>query len=170
MQQGELVAAAQQTELAVGALQPDSPMGNVLHVADLLYERDLYPEASALYERVATSPGNNGLTQRLLACLIESGQRHKASEILEALAPEVRSLPVFRRIESNLARQMGDWPRMRDVLKLELDRVPTDSGVAVGYIGALHRVPGENFCTIVNCAPPVAPILADEAAAPKNRT
>lgn len=32
---------------------------------------------------------------------------------------------------------------MRDVLKLELDRVPTDSGVAVGYIGALHRVPGE---------------------------
>lgn len=142
-QQGELVPAARQTDLAVSALLPDSPMGDVLYVADLLYERGLYPEASALYERVATSPGINGLTQRHLACLIESGQRRKASEILEALAPEVRSLPVFRRIESNLARQMGDWPRMRDVLKLELDRVPTDSGVAVGYIGALHRMPGE---------------------------
>ena len=32
---------------------------------------------------------------------------------------------------------------MRDVLKQELDRVPTDSGVAVGYIGALNRIPDE---------------------------
>lgn len=143
LQQGELLPAAQQADLAVGALQPNSPMSDVLHVADLLYERNLYPEASVLYERITTSPGANGLTQRHLACLIESGQRRKASEILEALPADIRSKPAFRRIESNLARQMGNWPRMRDVLKQELDRVPTDSGVAVGYIGALHRIPGE---------------------------
>jgi tetratricopeptide (TPR) repeat protein len=142
LQMGEILPAAQQADLAAGALLPESPMGDVLHVADLLYERDLYPEASALYERIATSPGANGLTQRHLSCLIESGQRRKASEILEALSPEVRGLPAFRRIESNLARQMGDWARMRDVLMKELDRVPTDSGVALGYIGALHRIPG----------------------------
>lgn len=143
LQKGELLPAAQQANFALGALQPDSPIGDVLHVADLLYERNLYPEASALYERIVTSPGANGLTQRHLSCLIESGQRRKASEILEALAPEIRGAPAFRRIESNLARQMGDWARMRDVLKQELDRVPTDSGVAVGYIGALHRIPAE---------------------------
>lgn len=143
LQQGEVLPAAQQADLAVGALHPDSSMSDVLHVADLLYERDLYPEASVLYERIATSPGANGLTQRHLACLIESGQRRKANEILEALSADVRGMPPFRRIESNLARQMGDWPRMRDVLKQELDRVPTDSGVAVGYIGALHRIPSE---------------------------
>jgi hypothetical protein len=121
----------------------DSPMSDVLYVADLLYDRNLYPEAAALYERVVKSPAGNGLTQRLLACLIESGQRRKAREVLDALAPEVRDTPGFRRIESNLARQTGDWPRMRDVLKQELERVPTDSGVAVGYIGALHRIPSE---------------------------
>lgn len=143
LQQGDVLPAAQQANFAVGSLQSDSPIGDVLHVADLLYERNLYPEASELYERITTSPGANGLTQRYLTCLIESGQRRKASEILEALPANVRCLPPFRRIESNLARQMGDWPRMRDVLKQELDRVPTDSGVAVGYIGALHLIPSE---------------------------
>lgn len=143
MQMGELIPAARQVDLAVQALQPDSPMIDVLYVADLLNDRNLYPEAAALYERVVTSPAGNGLTQRFLACLIESGQRRKAREVLDALAPEVRDTSVFRRIESNLARQTGDWPRMRDVLKQELDRTPTDSGVAVGYIGALHRIPGE---------------------------
>ncbi len=143
MQMGKLIPSAEQVELAVQALQPDSPVIDVLYVADLLNDRNLYPEAAALYERVVTSPSGNGLTQRFLACLIESGQRRKAREVLDALAPEVRNTPVFRRIESNLARQTGDWPRMRDVLKQELDRMPTDSGVAVGYIGALHRIPGD---------------------------
>lgn len=143
LQQGEVLPAAKHAGLAADKLQPDSTTGDVLNVADLLYERELYPEASLLYERIVTSPGANGLTQRHLACLIESGQRRKASEILEALPANVRAMPPFRRIESNLARQMGDWPRMRDVLKQELDRVPTDSGVALGYIGALHRIPSE---------------------------
>ena len=143
LQQGDVLCATQQADLAVSLLQPDSPLGDVLHVADLLYDHNRYPEASVLYERIVTSPGANGLTQRHLACLIESGQRRKASEILEALPADVRDRPPFRRIESNLARQMGDWSRMRDVLKHELDRMPTDSGVAVGYIGALHRIPCE---------------------------
>ncbi|WP_156924526.1 PIN domain-containing protein [Derxia gummosa] len=143
MHKGELVPAAQQANLAVQALRPDSPTGDVLYVADLLFDRNLYLEAAALYERVVTSPTGNGLTQRFLVCLIESSQRRKVRAILDALAPEVRDTPAFRRIESNLARRMGDWPRMRDVLKQELDRVPTDSGVAVGYIGALHRIPTE---------------------------
>lgn len=143
MQKGELVPAAEQADLAMAALQPDSPTSDVLYVADLLYDRSLYPEAAALFERVVTTPAGNGLTQRLLACLIESGQRRKAREVLDALSPEVRGAPSFRRIESNLARQSGDWLRMRDVLKEELNRVPTDSGVAVGYVGAMHRIPGE---------------------------
>lgn len=142
-QKGELAPAAEQVELAMAALRPDSPTSDVLFVADLLYDHNLYPEAAALYERVVTSPGGNSLTQRLLACLIESGQRRKAREVLDALSPEVRSASSFRRIESNLACQTGDWHRMRDVLKGELDRAPADSGVAVGYIGALHRIPGE---------------------------
>lgn len=143
LQQGDVLRASQQADLAVSVLSPDSQFGDVLHVADLLFDHNRYTSASALYERIVTSPGANGLTQRHLACLIESGQRRKASEILEALPAEVRDRPSFRRIESNLARQMGDWLRMRDVLKHELDRMPTDSGVAVGYIGALHRIPSE---------------------------
>lgn len=143
MHKGELVPAAQQVDLAVQVLQSHSPMSDVLYVADLLFDRNLYLEAAALYERVVTSPTGNGLTQRFLACLIESGQRRKARTVLDAVPAVVRDTPAFRRIESNLARQTGDWPRMRDVLKQELDREPTDSGVAVGYIGALHRIPGE---------------------------
>lgn len=142
-QQGDVLAAGQQANLAMTALQPDSPIGDVLYVADLMFEDNLYPEASELYQRIATSPGANTLTQRNLTCLIESGQRRKASEILEALPAHVRNMPSFRRIEANLARLMGDWCRMRDVLKQELVRMPTDSGIAIGYIGALHRIPNE---------------------------
>lgn len=140
---GEIVLASRHSDLALRALHSNSSLSDVLYVADLLYDWKQYPEAAALYERAVISPAGNELTQRYLECLIESGQRRKAHETLDTLAPEARNTPVFRRIESNLARQMGDWPRMRDLLKQELDRVPTDSGVAVGYIGALHRMPGE---------------------------
>jgi len=143
LRKGDFVGGAKQADLAQSALQPDSTVGEVLHVADLQYDRSLYPEAANLYARVAVQLGNNGLTRRFIASLIESGQRRKASEALDSLSPEVRGLPAFRRIESNLARRVGDWSRMRDVLKAELDRVPTDSGVALGYIGALHRLPGD---------------------------
>ncbi|TXH46669.1 MAG: tetratricopeptide repeat protein [Burkholderiaceae bacterium] len=143
MHTGKIEPASQHAELALQALHSNSPLSDVLYVADLLYDRNQYPEAAALYERAVISPAGNGLTQRYLACLIESGQRRKAHDVLNTLPPEARNTPVFRRIESNLARQMGDWPRMRDLLKQELDRMPTDSGVAVGYIGALHRIPGE---------------------------
>lgn len=143
LRKGDFLGVAKHAGLAEAALKPESTVGEVLHVADLQFDRTLYPEAASLYGRVAGQLGNNGLTRRYLASLIESGQRRKASEALDSLTLEVRSSPDFCRIESNLARRMGDWPRMRDVLKAELDRIPTDSGVAVGYIGALHRIPGE---------------------------
>ena len=34
----------------------DHGVSDVLYVADLLFDRNLYPEAAALYERVVTSP------------------------------------------------------------------------------------------------------------------
>ena len=116
MQIGEPVPAAAQVDLAVAVLQPDSPTSDVLYVADLLYDRNLYPEAAALYERVVQSPAGIGLSQRLLACLIESGRRRKAREVLETLSPEVRGAPSFRRIESNLADHPSKSRAMRNEL------------------------------------------------------
>ena len=142
-QRGEPVAAEHEANGAVEALTGTSSTADVLFVADLLYERELFPEAASLYERVVTAPGPDGLTRRYMVCLIESGQRRKVRDLLEGLPAEVRTLPTFRRIEANLARKMGDWPRMRDVLKEEFERVPSDSGVALGYIGALHHLPSE---------------------------
>src|SRR5207249_8112300 len=78
--------------------------------------------------------------RRLLICLVESDQRRRARDMLDRLAPNIQALPPFRRIEANLARQMGDWPRMRDLLAQELKQHPDNSGVAVGYIGALYRL------------------------------
>jgi tetratricopeptide (TPR) repeat protein len=112
----------------------------ILHVAELYYQLNKYQEAGVLYARLVKVPGNDEFTRKWLICLIESDQRRRAQEIVDQLAPSIRELPTFVRIEANLARRTGNWNRMRDLLAIELARTPDDSRVAVGYVGALHRL------------------------------
>jgi tetratricopeptide (TPR) repeat protein len=112
----------------------------VLHVAELYYWLEKYQEAGALYARLVKVPGNDEFTRKWLICLIESDQRRRAQEVIDQLSPSVREFPTFVRIEANLARRTGNWSRMRDLLAKEIARTPDDSRVAIGYVGALHRL------------------------------
>lgn len=116
----------------------DSPL--LVQSADLQWDFGNYFEAADLYGRLVGSPGNDYITRRYLACLIASDQREKARQIIVSLDPASRGASAIRRIEANLARHSGDWGRLYDLLKIELDNNPGDSAIAVGYVGALHRL------------------------------
>lgn len=116
----------------------DSPL--LVNSADLQWDFGNYFEAADLYGRLLSSAGDDYITRRYLACLIESDQREKARQTIASLDAATRETSAIRRIEANLARKSGDWERLHDLLKRELDLNPGDSAVAVGYVGALYQL------------------------------
>lgn len=136
---GHEAESKRETFLCAAHLDGGSPSFDVLQVADLLFDSDQHVEAAELYARLVGEPGADPLTHRLIMCLIESDQRSRVQDIFVALPTEVREKSSFRRAEANLARRMGDWARMGDLLKRELDKNPKDASLAVGYAGALLR-------------------------------
>jgi len=137
---GEKAEAIEQALICVGALKDGVQSFEVIQVAELLFDLQRFHEAATLYARLVKAPGDDEVTRRLLICLVESDQRRRARDTLDQLPPGIQALPPFRRIEANLARRMGDWSRMRDLLAQELEQHPDDSGVALGYAGALYRL------------------------------
>jgi len=116
----------------------DSPL--LVQSADLQWDFGNYFEAADLYGRLVGSVGDDYITRRYLACLIESDQREIARQVIASLDAASRGSSAIRRIESDLARRSGDWQRLHDLLKQELDRDPRDSAVAVGYVGSLYQL------------------------------
>lgn len=137
---GQKGEAEQEAVACIARLAAGGSSLEVLQVADLLFDLQQFRDAASLYARLVKAPGNDQFTRRLLICLVESGQRRRAQDTLDQLAPNIQVLPPFRRIEANLARQMGDWARMRDLLAQELKQHPDNSGTAIGYVGALYRL------------------------------
>lgn len=137
---GEKTEAMQEALICASYITDEAPSHEILYVADLFFDLQDFYRAEPLYARLVKVPGNDDFTRRLLICLVESDQRRRSRDILDQLAPEVQALPSFRRIEANLARRMGDWARMRDLLAQEIKRQPGDPGIALGYAGALHQL------------------------------
>ncbi|MBI5910925.1 MAG: hypothetical protein HY848_13355 [Betaproteobacteria bacterium] len=137
---GQKAEAVQEAVTCANYLAAEGPSLEVLQVADLFFDLQQFRDAGSLYARLVKVPGNDQFTRRLLICLVESSQRRRARDTLDQLAPNIQALPPFRRIEANLARQMGDWARMRDLLSQEIEQHPDNSGIAVGYVGALYRL------------------------------
>lgn len=102
-------------------LLPEQVTGaEVLQVAEMLRNLEMYSEAADLYERLIVAPKADELTIKWLQCLVSSDQRKKAQIAFEKLAPEDRLQQNVRHIEINLAARMMDWMRMRDLLKADL--------------------------------------------------
>lgn len=112
----------------------------IIQSADLHWDFGNYFEAADLYGWLVDAPGDDYITKRYLASLIESDQRERARQVIASLDAATRGASAIHRIEANLARQSGDWERLHDILKQELNGHPGDSAVAVGYVGALHRL------------------------------
>ena len=137
---GRETEALLEAEVCLGHVREAGPSLEVLQVADLFFDLQQFRSAGDLYARLINVPRNDKLTRRLLICLVESDQRRRARALLDQLASDVQDLSSFRRIEANLARRMGDWVRMRELLSKELEQRPEDLGVALGYIGALYQL------------------------------
>lgn len=125
--------------LSCKALPEEASSIDIIQIADLLYDFDLYFDASALYQKLIESPSDDYLTKRYLDSLIKSDQRAKAAAALEQLSPEIRNTSSFKRIEANLARASGDLDKLEQILSEELEANPSDSFVAVNYIATLYR-------------------------------
>ena len=137
---GKLDDAISEAVIAVGHLSSGSTSLESLQVAELLYRLQQFSEASSIYAQLVKEPGDDEFTRKLLICLVESDQRRKARDILDQLPPELRGHSDFRRILANLARRMGDWSLMRDLLAIELNQHPENVSVAINYLGALYRL------------------------------
>ncbi|WP_083925131.1 GreA/GreB family elongation factor [Thioalkalivibrio sp. ALJ15] len=111
----------------------------IIQIADVLYDFDEYFDASKAYRLLIESPSDDYLTKRYVDSLIKSGQRAKASTVLDELSPDVRAKSVFKRIEANLARATGDLDKLEEILSRELRDSPSDSYIALGYIATLYR-------------------------------
>jgi tetratricopeptide (TPR) repeat protein len=146
-QLGQNAEAVQEAVTCLAHLATEASSLELLQVANLFFDLGQFRDAGLLYERLVKVPGDDDFTRRLLICYIESDQRRKAQDTLAKLTPEILALPPFRRIEASLARLMGDWTRMRNLLALELERQPEDSGIAVGYAGALYRLDDKSTLT-----------------------
>jgi len=137
---GKTAEARRAARACIGLL-PDQATGvDVLQVADLLGNLDMYAEAATLYERFIEAPRADELTIKWLQCLVSCDQRRKAQLILEKLTPEDRARQSIRHIEINLASRMMDWRRMRDLLELDLAPGPLRPDVALGFGTALYRL------------------------------
>lgn len=112
---------------------------DIIQIADLFYDFDLYHDSSVLYQKLIEASSDDYLTKRYIDSLIKSGQRAKASAVLEQLPPEIRSTSSFMRIEANLARASGDLNKLEQILSKELEANPSDSFAAAGYIATLYR-------------------------------
>ncbi len=112
---------------------------DIIQIADLLYDFDLYFDASELYQKLIESPSEDYLSKRYLESLIKSDQRSKAATVIDQLPSEIRTTSSFKRIEANLARATGDIDKLERILSEELTTNPSDSYVATGYIATLYR-------------------------------
>lgn len=138
--QSNILESEKQARHCLAAVTEATLPPTILQVADLLYDFKLYHEASDLYGRLADTHVWGALTQRYLICLVESDQRERARLAIESLPAAVHKLSAFRRIAANLAQAAGDLLRLYDILKQEIEEKPFDSGVAVGYAGALRQL------------------------------
>ncbi len=138
--QGNILASEKQAKECLAAVTEATLPPTILQVADLLYDFRLFLEASELYGKLADTHVWGPLTQRYLICLVESDQRERARLTIETLPASVHELSAFRRIAANLARAAGDLPYLYEILKHEIEERPFDSGVAVGYVGALRQL------------------------------
>lgn len=120
-------------------LPEDASSIDIIQIADLLYDFDLYYDASGLYQKLIESPSDDYPTKRYIDSLIKSDQRAKASLELERLPEEIRNTSLFKRLDANLARASGDLDTLERILKEELDADPSDSYSATGYIATLYR-------------------------------
>lgn len=120
-------------------IHEDATSIDIIQTADLLYDFDLYFDASELYKILIESPSNDHLTKRYIDSLIKSDQRAKASSVFDQLDPDIRNKSTFKRIEANLARASGDLNKLEEILSDEIRDNPSDSYSAVGYIATLYR-------------------------------
>jgi len=137
---GKLDDAIKEALTAKEYLSSEANSLEKLQVAELLYQLQEFSEASSIYHQLVKEPGSDEFTKKLLICLVESDQRRKALDILNYLPAEIREFSDFRRIEANLARRMGNWSLMRDLLAIELDQQPENINVALNFLGAAYRL------------------------------
>lgn len=111
-------------ELAGGSPRPEVR----LLLADLYADLKDFGRAAKFFESVVPSEGLSELHTRLLYCLLRSGNRRKAKDLLERLPDGWIADDDLRGLASELARDAGDWPLLSRLAEAQFASHPGEIG------------------------------------------
>lgn len=136
-------------------LAGESPPAEVrLLLADLYSDLRQYPAAAKLYESVLPSQGLGELHARLLFCLIRSGNRRKAKDLLGRLPDGWTANDDLRALASELARDAGDWPLLSRLADAQFASNPCKvSSWLFKYMVSSRELPAAELKALVERAP-----------------
>lgn len=98
-----------------------------LLLADLYSDLKDFRQAAKFYDSVLPSQGLSELHTRLLYCLLRSGNRRKAKDLLSKLPDGWIAEDDLRSLASELARDAGDWPLLSRLAEAQFESNPGET-------------------------------------------
>lgn len=136
-------------------LAGSNPLPEVrLLLADLYADLKDFGQAAKFFESVVPSDGVSELHTRLLYCLLRSGNRRKAKNLLERLPDGWIANDKLRRSASELARDAGDWPLLSRLAEAQFASHPGEIGSWLFKYMVDHReLPASDLKAFIERAP-----------------
>jgi len=139
-QQKNVAGAVTHAEIALKSLGENSSLTEIMQLAGTLFRLEQFESAVPLYERLVSTPGKDRLTRDLLICLIETERRQQAQSVLDRMPIEVRRSSAIRRIECHFAQRTGNWSRVKELLRDDINNDLVRADLAVAYACALYKL------------------------------
>jgi hypothetical protein len=130
------------------------PSETRLLLADLYSDLKDFQQAARFYESVLPKEGLSELHRRLLFCLLRSGNRRKAKDLLARLPNGWTADDDLRSMASELARDAGDWPLLSQLAEAQFARNPGEtSSWLFKYMVNSRELPAADLKSFIEQAP-----------------
>ncbi|MGM9516458.1 PIN domain-containing protein [Roseateles sp. DB2] len=147
-------ALAEQMVDRVAALCTGGTRPEDAHIgARLLLHRQRYDAAAQVYAGILPSTSFSELHSDLLFCYMMTGQRAKARNLLESMAPEWKQSEAARHIAIEMAQHAGDWPLVADLAEIEVAAAPKQATSWLLRIMAAASMGSKGLDTVIGQAP-----------------
>lgn len=125
-----------------------------LLLADLYADLKDFGQAAKFFDSVLPSEGLSEIHTRLLYCLLRSGNRRKARDLLERLPDGWVANDDLRGLASELAHDAGDWPLLSRLAEAQFAKHPGETGSWLfKYMVNSRELPASDLKAFIEGAP-----------------